>query len=246
MDIVDIVPVARGRVPADVLLKNCKIVNVFNGEIEEADIALFGKRIAGIGDYSMAHRTIDINGAYVVPGLIDAHMHIESSMVSPVEFAKAVLPRGTTTAIADPHEIANVLGLKGIEYMILSTEGVPLNLYIMLPSSVPATKMETNGATLGVINMIGFLEKHPRVLGLGEVMNYPDVINGDTESIAKIELLRHKYKKIDGHYPGGSGKDLNAYVAAFVRSDHECSNPEEAREKLARGMQILIREGSVA
>ncbi len=246
MEIIDIVPVARGKVPADIVLKNCRVVNVFSGDIEEGDIALFGKRIAGIGDYDNAHRIIDINGAYVVPGLIDAHMHIESSMVSPVEFAKTVLPRGTTTAIADPHEIANVLGLRGIEYMLLSTEGVPLNLYIMLPSAVPATKMETNGATLGVINMIGFLQKHPRVLGLGEVMNYPDIINGDSESIAKIELLRHKYKKIDGHYPGGFGKDLNAYVAAFVRSDHECSTPQEAQEKLARGMQILVREGSVA
>lgn len=246
MNIIDIIPVARGKQPADLLLKNARIVNVFSGEIERANIAIFRKRIAGIGDYSEGKQVIDLHGAYVVPGLIDAHLHIESSMVSPVEFAKTVLPRGTTTVIADPHEIANVLGLDGVEYLIKSTEGVPLNLYIMLPSSVPATNLENNGARISVMDMIGFVEKHPRVLGLGEVMNYPDIINGDHDSIAKIELLRHKYKKIDGHIPGISGKDLNAYICAFIRSDHECTNVEEAKEKLARGMQILVREGSVA
>jgi len=246
VNIIDIIPVARGKQPADLLLKNARIVNVFSGEIERANIAIFRKRIAGIGDYSEGKQVIDLHGAYVVPGLIDAHLHIESSMVSPVEFAKTVLPRGTTTVIADPHEIANVLGLDGVEYLIKSTEGVPLNLYIMLPSSVPATNLENNGARISVMDMIGFVEKHPRVLGLGEVMNYPDIINGDHDSIAKIELLRHKYKKIDGHIPGISGKDLNAYICAFIRSDHECTNVEEAKEKLARGMQILLREGSVA
>lgn len=246
VNIIDIIPVARGKQPADLLLKNARIVNVFSGEIERANIAIFRKRIAGIGDYSEGKQVIDLHGAYVVPGLIDAHLHIESSMVSPVEFAKTVLPRGTTTVIADPHEIANVLGLDGVEYLIKSTEGVPLNLYIMLPSSVPATNLENNGARISVMDMIGFVEKHPRVLGLGEVMNYPDIINGDHDSIAKIELLRHKYKKIDGHIPGISGKDLNAYICAFIRSDHECTNVEEAKEKLARGMQILVREGSVA
>lgn len=246
VNIIDIIPVARGDQPADLLLENARIVNVFSGEIEEANIAIFRKRIAGIGDYSEGKQVIDLHGAYVVPGLIDAHLHIESSMVSPVEFAKTVLPRGTTTAIADPHEIANVLGLDGVEYLIRSTEGIPLNLYIMLPSSVPATNLENNGARISVMDMIGFVEKHPRVLGLGEVMNYPDIISGDHDSIAKIELLRHKYKKIDGHIPGISGKDLNAYICAFIRSDHECTNVEEAKEKLARGMQILVREGSVA
>lgn len=246
MNIIDIIPVARGEKPADLLLKNCKVVNVFSGEIEEGNIALFKKRIAGIGNYQKGFAEIDLRGSYVVPGLIDAHLHIESSMVSPVEFVKTILPRGTTTAIADPHEIANVLGLNGVEYMIRSTEGVPVNIYIMLPSAVPATNMETNGGRISVMDMIGFVEKHPRVLGLGEVMNYPDVINGDHDSIAKIELIRHKYKKIDGHIPGVIGKDLNAYICAFVRSDHECFYVEEAREKLARGMQILIREGSVA
>lgn len=246
MNIIDILPVARGKVPADIILKNCRIVNVFSGEIEKNNIALFRKRIAGIGDYSNGKETIDVGGAYVVPGLIDGHLHIESSMLSPVEFARTVLPKGTTTAIADPHEIANVLGLDGVDYMLKSTEGIPLNLYIMLPSAVPESSMVTSGASISVMDMIGFVEKHPRVLGLGEVMNYPGVINGDEATIAKIELLRHKYKKIDGHIPGILDKDLNAYITAFIRSDHECTTVEEAKEKLSKGMQILIREGSVA
>lgn len=246
MNIVDIIPVARGDEPADVLLKNCRVVNVFSGEIERGNVALFKKRIAGIGDYSEGKEIIDIQGAYLVPGLIDAHLHIESSMLSPVEFAKTILPRGTTTAIADPHEIANVMGLAGVEYMIRSTEGIPVNLYIMIPSAVPASSLETSGARISVMDMIGFVEKYQnRVLGLGEVMNFPDVINGDLDSIAKIELIRHKHKKIDGHSPGVLGKSLNAYICAFVRSDHECTYVEEAREKLSKGMQILIREGSV-
>ena len=245
-NIIDIIPVARGDKPADVLLKNCKVVNVFSGEVEEANLALFRKRIAGIGDYEEGVEVIDLEGSFVVPGLIDAHLHIESSMVSPVEFSKTILARGTTTAIADPHEIANVMGLAGIEYMIRSTEGVPVNLYIMIPSAVPASTMETSGATISVMDMIGFVEKFQnRVLGLGEVMNFPDIINGDRDSIAKIELIRHKYKKIDGHIPGVLGKPLNAYICAFVRSEHECTYVEEAREKLSRGMQILMREGSV-
>lgn len=246
MNIIDIIPVSRGDSPADVLLKNCRIVNVFSGEIEKGNIALFRKRIAGIGDYGESREVIDLEGAYIVPGLIDAHLHIESSMVSPVEFAKTILARGTTTAIADPHEIANVMGLSGIEYMIRSTEGIPVNLYIMIPSAVPASSMETSGARISVMDMIGFVEKfQSRVLGLGEVMNFPDIINGDRDSIAKIELIRHKYKKIDGHIPGVLGKPLNAYISAFVRSEHECTFVEEAREKLSRGMQILMREGSV-
>ncbi|HOY26798.1 MAG TPA: adenine deaminase, partial [Mesotoga sp.] len=215
-------------------------------EIEKGNIALFRKRIAGIGDYGEGREVIDLEGAYIVPGLIDAHLHIESSMVSPVEFAKTILARGTTTAIADPHEIANVMGLSGIEYMIRSTEGIPVNLYIMIPSAVPASSMETSGARISVMDMIGFVEKfQSRVLGLGEVMNFPDIINGDRDSIAKIELIRHKYKKIDGHIPSVLGKPLNAYISAFVRSEHECTFVEEAREKLSRGMQILMREGSV-
>ncbi|MDK2865175.1 MAG: adenine deaminase [Thermotogota bacterium] len=246
MRIEDILPVAMGKEPADLLVKNARVVNVFSGEIEKTNIAIYRKRIAGLGDYTEGKRVIDLKGAYVVPGLIDAHLHVESSMVDPVEFARAVLTRGTTTIIADPHEIANVMGLKGVEYMINYTEGIPLNVYVMMPSSVPATDKETSGAQLRVADMIGFLEKHPRVLGLGEVMNYPGVLNASSELITMIELFRHKYKKIDGHAPGLSGKDLNAYICAFIRSDHESTTPDEALEKVSRGMQVLIREGSVA
>ncbi len=246
MNIIDILPVARGDVPADLLIKNAQLVNVFSGEIEKTNIAIYRKRIAGIGDYTEGKEVLDLQGAYVVPGLIDAHLHIESAMVDPVEFARAVLTRGTTTVIADPHEIANVAGLKGVEYMIRYTEGIPLNIYLMLPSCVPATDLSTSGAVVDVMDMIGFVEKHPRVLGLGEVMNFPGVINGDRDLLTKIELIRHKYKKIDGHSPGLGGKELNAYIAAFIRSDHESSFLDEAKEKLARGMQVLIREGSSA
>ncbi len=246
MNIIDILPVSRGDVPSDLLIKNVNLVNVFSGEIEKTNIAIYRKRIAGIGDYTEGKEVLDLQGAYIIPGLIDAHLHIESAMVDPVEFARAVLPRGTTTIIADPHEIANVAGLKGVEYMLRYTEGIPLNIYFMIPSCVPATELSTSGAVVDVMDMIGFIEKHPRVLGLGEVMNFPGVINGDRDLLTKIELIRHKYKKIDGHSPGLMGKALNAYISAFIRSDHESSFLDEAKEKLARGMQVLIREGSSA
>lgn len=246
MKIENIIPVALGKVPADVVLKNCRIVNVFTGEVEEGNIALYRKRIAGIGNYTEGKKVVDLNGDYVVPGLIDAHMHIESSMVDPVEFARTVLPRGTTTIIADPHEVGNVMGISGIEYMLQYTEGVPLNIYMMIPSCAPATNMEKSGADISSIDTISLVTKHPRVLGLGEVMNYPGVISADRDLITKIEIIRHLYKKIDGHAPGLSGKALNAYVSAFIKTDHECSTKEEALEKVARGMQVLIREGSVA
>ncbi|MBN2051662.1 MAG: adenine deaminase [Spirochaetales bacterium] len=247
MKIRDIVPVALGEKPADLLLTNARIVNVFTGEIEEGNIALFRKRIAGIGDYTEASRVIDLQGHYVAPGFIDAHIHIESSMVSPREFARAVLPRGTTTVIADPHEITNVLGLAGLDYMIQSTEGIPLNVYIALPSAVPATEMETSGARLGPEDMVSYVDKYPRrIIALGEVMNFPGVLSRDRELITKIEILRHEYKKIDGHAPGLRGKELNAYISAFIRSDHESTAEDEALEKVSRGMQVLIREGTAA
>ena len=247
MKIRDIVPVALGKEPADVILKNGRIVNIFTGEIEKADIALYRKRIAGIGEYSQGKSIIDLDGAFVVPGFIDAHLHIESSMVSPREFANAVLPKGTTTVIADPHEIANVLGTEGLEYLIASTEGIPLNVYIALPSAVPATGLETAGARLGPEDMVSFVGDFPRrIIALGEVMNFPGVLNVDPELITKIEILRHEYKKIDGHAPGLRGRELNAYISAFIRSDHECTTADEAREKVSRGMQVLIREGTAA
>ena len=247
MKIRDIVPVALGKQKADVLIKNGKIVNVFTGRVEEGNIALFRKRIAGIGDYTEGREVIDVKGGYVVPGFIDAHLHIESSMVAPREFARAVLPKGTTTVIADPHEITNVLGLAGLEYMIHSTEGIPLNVYIALPSAVPATTFETSGARLGPEDMVSTVDKYPRrIIALGEVMNFPGVLNVDNELITKIEILRHEYKKIDGHAPGLTGKDLNAYITGFIRSDHECTTAEEALEKVGRGMQVLVREGTAA
>ncbi len=247
MKIKDIVPVALGNVPADLLLKNARIVNVFTGRIEEGNIALFRKRIAGIGDYTDAESVLDLEGRFVVPGFIDAHLHIESSMLSTREFARAVLPRGTTTIIADPHEITNVLGLQGLDYMIHSTDGIPLNVYIAMPSAVPATDLETSGARLGPEDMVSYIDKYPRrIIALGEVMNFPGVLSLDRELITKIEILRHEYKKIDGHAPGLRGKVLNAYISAFIRSDHESTTMEEALEKVSRGMQVLIREGTAA
>ncbi len=247
MKIRDIVPVALGKEPADVLIKNGKIVNVFTGRIEEANIALFRKRIAGIGDYTDGKKVVDAGGGYIVPGFIDAHLHIESSMVAPREFARMVLPKGTTTVIADPHEITNVLGVDGLKYMINSTEGVPLNVYIAIPSAVPATQFETAGARLGPEDMVSFVDKYPRrIIALGEVMNFPGVLNVDNELITKIEILRHKYKKIDGHAPGLTGKELNAYIDGFIRSDHESTTAKEALEKVSRGMQVLVREGTAA
>jgi adenine deaminase len=245
--IIDIVPVAMGQKEADVILSNAKSVNIFTGKIEEGNIALFRKRIAGIGDYHEGKEVIDLRGRIILPGFIDAHLHIESSMVSPREFARAVLSKGTTTIIADPHEITNVLGIEGLEYMIKSTEGIPLNVYIALPSAVPATELETAGARLGPEDMVSLLDKYPqRIIALGEVMNYPGVLHTDRELITKIEILRHEYKKIDGHAPGLSGRELNAYIDAFIRSDHESTSAEEALEKVSRGMQVLIREGTAA
>ncbi|BBE30803.1 adenine deaminase [Tepiditoga spiralis] len=247
MKIKDIIPVALGKELPDVLLKNLKLVNVFTGKIEKTNIALYRKRIAGIGDYQEGKKIIDLGGKYVIPGLIDAHMHLESSMLSPRQFAKIALKNGTTTVIADPHEITNVLGISGIEYMIKSTEGIPLNVYIAIPSAVPATGMETSGARLGPEDIVGFVDRYPRrVIALGEVMNFPGVLNCDPELLTKIEILRHKYKKIDGHSPFLSGKELNAYIDAFIRSDHECTTVQEALEKVGKGMQVFIREGTAA
>jgi adenine deaminase len=242
------IPVALGQQPAPAVLRNARILNVFTGELETgADIAFYGKRIAGIGDYTAAEEVIDARNLIALPGFIDAHMHIESSMLVPRQLAKAVLLHGTTTVIADPHEIANVLGTEGVEYIVRSTEGIPLNVYIGIPSAVPATKLETSGAHLGTDDMIEFVDHNlKRVIALGEVMNYPAVLGRDRELITKIEILRYRYKKIDGHAPGLSGKRLNAYLCAFIRSDHECTTREEALEKVRRGMQVFIREGSAA
>ena len=233
---------ASGEGKADLLIKNGRVVNVFSGEIEKKDVAIFGGMIIGFGDYR-AKEVIDVKGDFLCPGLIDGHVHIESSMVTIPEFARAVLPNGTTTVIIDPHEIANVLGQEGIRFMAKSAEGIPLNVYLMIPSCVPATHMETSGATLKSADLIPLL-KEPWAIGLAEMMNFPGVIQRDPEVIKKIEMA--KGKRIDGHSPSLSGKGLYAYLSAGIRSDHECTTLKEAKEKLKNGMWIMIREGTTA
>jgi len=239
--------VARGDVPADLLLKNVRLVNVFSGEIEHTEIAIAGGMIAGIGPGYMAKETIDLAGAFVAPGLIDAHVHIESSLCVPSEFARAVLPRGVTTVVTDPHEIANVAGVAGIQYMYDASRGLPLRVLLMAPSCVPATDMGTSGATLEADDLSPLLKgKDPVVMGLAEVMNFPGVIGGEKSVTAKIDHFRKHHRPIDGHAPGVLGKALNAYVVAGVGSDHECVGVDEAREKLNRGLYLLIRDATNA
>ncbi|MCK4595753.1 adenine deaminase [candidate division WOR-3 bacterium] len=242
MNLEEKIEVARGDVEADLLLKNCQIINVLSGEIHQGNVAIFKDRIAGIGDYR-AKETIDIKGRYIAPGFIDGHVHIESSMVTVPEYARAVVPLGTTSVIIDPHEIANVLGLEGIRYMMQSAKLTPLSVYIMIPSCVPTSHMETAGATISASDISTFFGQR-WVLGLGEMMNFPGVINMNNEVLDKIKVADGKL--IDGHAPGLSGKDLVAYIAAGIRSDHECTTVDEAREKLRLGMVVMIREGTAA
>lgn len=231
-----------GKDKAPLVLKNAQLVNVLSGEIYPADIAIAGDIIVGIGEYS-GEEEVDLAGRYVYPGLIDGHFHLESSMVCPEEFAAAVLPRGTTTVIADPHELANVWGVEGIEYFLQATENLPLHVFFTLPSCVPATDMEDNGARLEAHELAPYLS-HPRILGLGELMNVPGVLQGDPGVWAKIELAHRHGKLIDGHAPGFSGRELGAYRLAGVTSDHECITAEEGRERLRLGMHLMLREGS--
>jgi adenine deaminase len=242
MDLKSLIRHARGDEPADLLLRNGRVVNVLSGQVEEASIALAGDFIVGLGDYT-ARTEIDLAGAYVAPGFIDAHVHIESALVPPSEFARAVVPRGTTTVITDPHEIANVLGLEGIRFMFESAKFGPLNMYVMASSCVPATTLATSGAVLHGYDLFP-LKSDPWVLGLAEVMNYHGVIGGDDALLEKIEAFQDRV--IDGHSPGMSGVGLQAYVAAGVQSDHESTTAEEALEKVRLGMMVMIREGSVA
>jgi adenine deaminase len=235
--------VARGDSPADLLLKNCKIVNVFTGEIEESDVAIAGDRIAGIGTAYAGKETIDLNGSYVAPGLIDAHVHIESSLCTSPNFAAAVVPRGVTTVIADPHEIANVCGAAGVRYMAEASKGLPLRVVLMAPSCVPATPMATAGANLSAEDLATLLREGV-VHGLAEVMNFPGAIAGSSDVMAKIGAFAGR--PIDGHAPGVTGKALNAYAAAGINSDHESVSAAEAKEQLARGMYLLIREATNA
>jgi adenine deaminase len=234
--------VARGDAPADLLLKNARVVNTVSYEIEEADVAVFGGRIAGLGSYS-ARETVDIQGRYLAPALLDGHIHIESTLLTPPEFARIAVPRGTGGVMCDPHEIANVLGPRGIQFMLDSSGNLPMNVWVMIPSCVPATHMEIAGAQMDAEAMKPFLS-HPRVLGIAEVMNFPGVILGLPEVLKKVALADGR--PVDGHAPGVRGKWLNAYAAAGIGTDHECTELDEAREKLSRGLAIFIREGSTA
>ncbi len=229
---------------SELVLKNANIVNVFSHEIITGDVAIDNGMIVGIGEYEGV-KNIDLTGKYITPGFIDPHVHIESSMVSPLEFAKAIVPMGTTTIITDPHEIANVCGLKGIDYILNSSEDIPLGIYMMLPSCVPATDFENSGARLEAKDLEKYINNE-RVLGIGEMMNYPGVINQDKVVVDKLNLAKKYDKYIDGHIPNISNEGLNAYIASGIVTDHECSNVEEMLEKLRLGMYIMIREGSAA
>ncbi len=242
MELAQIIEIARGDEPADLLLKNGKVINVFTGEVIETDIAIVHSRIVGLGTYE-ARETVDLEGCYVAPGLIDSHVHIESAMVPPPEFARAVVPRGTTTVVTDPHEIANVLGLEGIRFMLDMAKHNPLSVYVNAPSCVPSTHMDTTGAALEWYNLEP-LQREEYVIGLAEVMNFPGVVAGDENVLNKIRSFRGMIK--DGHCPGLTGKALNAYVNASIGSDHECTTVKEALEKLRLGMYIFIREATNA
>ncbi|MFQ6083760.1 MAG: adenine deaminase [Candidatus Aminicenantia bacterium] len=241
-----IIKIAKGEIKGDILLKNVNLVNVFSGEIYQTNVVLFKTVIAGISEeYQEANRIFDLKGKYLIPGLIDGHIHIESSLLCLSEFAKLVLPRGTTSIVADPHEITNVLGKNGIEYMLAAGEELPLDVYFMVPSCVPSTHMETAGGEISSAD-IEFLLQKDRILGLAEMMNFPGVIFGVPEVLKKIQVSKACNRIIDGHSPGLSGKELQAYLAVGIESDHECTTKEEAIEKLRSGMRIMIREGSAA
>ncbi len=240
----EIIQVATGRKKADLVLKNATYVNVFSGELATEDIAVTHGLIVGLGQYE-GDTEVDMTGKIVCPGFIDAHIHLESSLVSPTEFARAVLPHGTTTVITDPHEITNVMGTDGIDYMLSATEGLPVDVRFMIPSCVPASPMDESGANLDYRDVDSFFS-HPRVLGLAEMMNFPGVLAADSSTVAKIVASQAHHKKIDGHAPGLTGKDLNAYIAAGVYSDHECADMDDALSKLRRGQFIMIREGTAA
>jgi len=241
MNLKELISVARGEIPADLLLKNARIVNTFIGEIEQADVAIYGDRIAGVGDYDKAKEIIDLQGRFLAPGLINGHTHIESSMLHPARYAQAVVPRGTLAVVTDLHEIANVCGFEGIKFVTDLARKLPLDMLFMAPSCVPATHLETSGARISSKEVKKILA-HPNIIGLGEMMNFPGVVSGDEDVLKKIGAS--KGKVIDGHAPGLAGKELNAYLSAGILSDHESTTLEEGKEKLRRGMYLMIREGS--
>jgi adenine deaminase len=237
----DVIKVARGEEPCDLVIKGGKIINVLSGEIHEGDVAIFDGMVVGLGHYE-GREEADASGKYLAPGFIDGHVHIESSMVEVREFAKAVVPRGTTSVVVDPHEIANVFGLEGIQYMLRSSKFNPLNVFLMLPSCVPSTHFETSGSSLKGFDLYPFLNEK-WVLGIGEVMNYPGVLRQDQDILDKITMAQEK--RVDGHAPNLTGRDLCAYVAVGIGSDHEGTSVEEVKEKLRLGMHVMIREGSL-
>jgi adenine deaminase len=236
----DLIEVARGQRPADLCLRGGRIVNVFSGRVEAQDLAIHAGYVVGWGNYT-ARRDLDVQGAYICPGFIDGHIHIESTLLSPAQFCAAVVPHGTSAVVADPHEIANVLGLDGIRYFLAATEDLPLDVYFNLPSCVPASPLGTSGAELRACDLLSLLP-HSRILGLAEMMNFPGVLHAIPEVLDKLLLFQEKV--LDGHAPQLSGLDLNGYLAAGIASDHECTSLDEAREKLAKGMAIMLREGS--
>lgn len=240
--------VARGELPADLILRNGMLVNVCSGEVYPADVAIFGKYIVGVsapGSLYRGHEERDLQGRWLVPGLIDGHMHIESTMLVLSEFARVVVPRGVTSVVLDPHEFANVLGVEGIRYVLESGRNLPLTAYVTLSSCVPASSFESPYKVLLAEDLLPFLEEE-RVLGLAEMMNMPGVLQGDPQVLTKIQVTRQRGLVVDGHAPGLKGADLNAYAAAGIQSDHECSTLEEARQRIRLGMWLMIREGSAA
>lgn len=238
------VAVSDGREKADLVIKNGQIVNVFSGEIMEGDIAIKNGYIAGIGDFSEAEQIMDAAGEFIVPGFIDAHVHVESAMVTPAEFARVLLPNGVTTIVTDPHEIANVAGEKGIEFMLEDAKGAPLDMFVMLPSSVPATEGEHNGETLHA-KKLHPLYKHEKVIGLAEVMDFPSVAKGSSDILTKIIDAKKEGGRIDGHGAGLTSADLNNYLTVGIRTDHESTNAKEAVDRLRAGMFVMLREGTV-
>ena len=244
-DFTHLIAVAKGEVPADLLIKNVQVVNVFIGKVFTSNVALAGKYIAGIGNYQTGKRIIDAQNLYLIPGLMDAHIHLESTLLTPSAFARAVIPHGTTSIFIDPHEIANVLGIKGINYMLKATQNLPLNVFVLAPSCVPATNLETSGASI-TAEQIAKLLQHPRVVGLAEMMNFPGVINADKTVLAKIRATHEAKKIIDGHAPLLRGKMLQAYIGVSIDSDHETTQLDEAIEKLGAGMWLMLRQGTAA
>ena len=239
----EFIQAARGEIKADLILHHGKVVNVFSGEIQEMDVAVFKGQVVGLGPGYQGEEETDLHGLHLCPGFIDSHVHIESSMVEVPQFARAVVPLGTTAVVADPHEIANVLGYEGIRFMMDSSKYNPLDVFFMLPSCVPATPLETAGSELRAFDIFPILRER-WVLGLGEMMNYPGVLAAEPDVLDKLKIVPDK--RIDGHAPGLSGHDLNAYIVAGIQSDHECTTLLEAQEKLSKGMMVMIREGSGA